>query len=162
MSQRVGVGEGRRRILKLLPWNMQPETIFYLEPGQKLWSGYVESWSPFINPFGALTHALVQCYLYLLIVTVWYIYFRSGNLSDMAKAGSVHEYLVELHEKYGEIVGFWWGKEYVISLSSVEYWKEIRPLFDKPCKINEWIASGLCRHSLACHFTHSTHVSRSA
>ena len=54
----------------------------------------------------------------------------------MAKAGSVHEYLVELHEKFGEIVGFWWGKEYTISLSSVEYWEEILPIFDKPCKIS--------------------------
>jgi len=59
----------------------------------------------------------------------------SGNLGDMAKAGSVHEYLIELHEKYGEIAGFWWGKEYAVSLSSIEYWKEIQPLFDKPCKI---------------------------
>lgn len=53
----------------------------------------------------------------------------------MAKAGSVHEYLIELHEKYGNIVGFWWGKEYAVSLSSVEYWKEIQPIFDKPCKM---------------------------
>ena len=34
-------------------------------------------------------------------------------MPDMAKAGSVHEYLIELHEKYGEIVSFWWGKEYM-------------------------------------------------
>lgn len=60
--------------------------------------------------------------------------FRSGNLSDLARAGSLHEYLVELHENYGKIVGFWWGKDYVVSLSSTEYWKEIQPLFDRPCK----------------------------
>ncbi|KAL9966277.1 hypothetical protein ACROYT_G024326 [Oculina patagonica] len=56
----------------------------------------------------------------------------SGNLGDMARAGSVHEYLIELHEQYGEIVGFWWGEQYVVSLSSIEYWKEIQPIFDKP------------------------------
>jgi len=67
---------------------------------------------------------------------MWYtLLFRTGNLGDMAKAGSVHEFLVELHEKYGDIAGFWWGKEYAVSLSSVEYWKEIQPLFDKPCKL---------------------------
>ena len=60
---------------------------------------------------------------------------RSGNLGDMANAGSVHEYLVELHETYGNIVGFWWGKEYVVSLSSTDFWKEIQPIFDKPCKL---------------------------
>ena len=53
----------------------------------------------------------------------------------MAKAGSVHEYLIELHGKYGNIAGFWWGKDYAISLSSVEHWKEIQSLFDKPCKL---------------------------
>lgn len=53
----------------------------------------------------------------------------------MAKTGSVHEYLIELHEKYGDIAGFWWGKEFAVSLSSVEHWKEIQPLFDKPCKL---------------------------
>lgn len=63
--------------------------------------------------------------------------FRSGNLGDLARAGSLHEYLIELHEKYGEIVGFWWGKEYVVSLSAIQHWKEIQPIFDKPCKINQ-------------------------
>ena len=59
----------------------------------------------------------------------------------MARAGSVHEYLIELHEKYGEIVGFWWGKEYAVSLSSIEYWKEIQPIFDKPCKMQSYTNS---------------------
>ncbi|KAJ7388020.1 hypothetical protein OS493_040336 [Desmophyllum pertusum] len=33
-----------------------------------------------------------------------------GNLGDMGKAGSLHEYLMLLHEKYGTIAGFWWAK----------------------------------------------------
>ena len=69
-----------------------------------------------------------------LLAFLFLCFCRSGNLPDMAKAGSVHEYLIELHEKYGEIVSFWWGKEYAVSLSSVDYWKEIQPIFDKPCK----------------------------
>ncbi|KAM7450025.1 hypothetical protein ABFA07_002135 [Porites harrisoni] len=55
-----------------------------------------------------------------------------GNLLDMGKAGSLHEYLVLLHEKYGSIVGFWWGKKYVVSLASPEYWKEVNHIFDRP------------------------------
>lgn len=58
----------------------------------------------------------------------------------MGKAGSLHEYLMLLHEKYGAITGFWWGKNYVVSLASPEYWKEVQPLFDRPrkleCKMN--------------------------
>lgn len=67
---------------------------------------------------------------------LFFYFCRSGNLLDMAKAGSVHEYLIKLHEKYGEIASFLWGKEYAVSLSSVDYWKEIQPIFDKPCKTN--------------------------
>lgn len=52
----------------------------------------------------------------------------------MGKAGSLHEYLMLLHEKYGAITGFWWGKNYVVSLASPEYWKEVQPLFDRPRK----------------------------
>lgn len=72
----------------------------------------------------------------------------SGNLPDMAKAGSVHEYLIELHEKYGEIVSFWWGKEYAVSLSSVDYWKEIQPIFDKPYEQFKFFEPLLGRKSL--------------
>ena len=52
----------------------------------------------------------------------------------MGNAGSLHEYLMLLHEKYGTIAGFWWGKKYVVSLASPEYWKEAQPLFDRPRK----------------------------
>lgn len=62
------------------------------------------------------------------------VIFRMGNLGDMGKAGSLHEYLMLLHEKYGAITGFWWGKKYVVSLASPEYWKEVQPLFDRPRK----------------------------
>ena len=57
-----------------------------------------------------------------------------GNLLDMGKAGSLHEYLMLLHEKYGSIVGFLWGKKYVVSLASPEYWKEVNHIFDRPRK----------------------------
>ena len=44
-----------------------------------------------------------------------------GNLLDMGKAGSLHEYLMLLHEKYGSIVGFWWGKKYVYPAPAVKW-----------------------------------------
>lgn len=55
-----------------------------------------------------------------------------GNLIDMGKAGSLHQYLMLLHEKYGAIAGFWWGRQYVVSLASPEYWKEVQSNFDRP------------------------------
>ena len=53
----------------------------------------------------------------------------------MGKAGSLHEYVTLLHEKYGPIAGFWWGKTYVVSLAAPEYWKEVRHIFDRPGKM---------------------------
>jgi len=66
-----------------------------------------------------------------------------GNFLDMGKAGSVHEYLMLLHEKYGSIAGFWWGKKYVVSLASPEYCMKtnfqvdwgLNDKFDSSCKI---------------------------
>lgn len=55
-----------------------------------------------------------------------------GNLGDVGKAGSLHQYMMLLHEKYGPIAGFWWAKQYVVSLAAPEYWKEIKSIFDRP------------------------------
>ena len=57
-----------------------------------------------------------------------------GNLGDMGKAGSLHQYMMLLHEKYGPIAGFWWAKQYVVSLAAPEYLKEIKSIFDRPGK----------------------------
>ena len=57
---------------------------------------------------------------------------RTGNLTDLGKAGSLHEYVLKLHQDYGPIVAFWWAKTYVVSLASPEYWKEVNPIFDRP------------------------------
>ena len=32
-----------------------------------------------------------------------------GNLDDISAAGSFHEFLVNLHEKFGPIASFWFG-----------------------------------------------------
>ena len=48
-----------------------------------------------------------------------------------------------LHEKYGSIVGFWWGKKNVLSLASSEYWKEVNHIFDRPRKYKNQLPSRL-------------------
>ena len=55
-----------------------------------------------------------------------------GNLSDVEKAGSLHEFLVSLHKKYGDIVSFWWGKQMTVSISTPELFKEQAKIFDRP------------------------------
>ena len=59
-----------------------------------------------------------------------------GNLGDAAKAGGIHKYMTQLHEKHGPIVAFYWGDQQVVSLGSPDLWKDVQGLFDRPRKIN--------------------------
>ncbi|KAJ7345443.1 hypothetical protein JRQ81_001393 [Phrynocephalus forsythii] len=45
---------------------------------------------------------------------------KDGNLPDIINSGSLHEFLVHLHEKYGPVVSFWFGRRLVISLGSID------------------------------------------
>ncbi|KAG1678672.1 26S proteasome non-ATPase regulatory subunit 4 [Nymphon striatum] len=57
---------------------------------------------------------------------------KNGNLVDIADSGSLHEYLVSLHETYGPISAFWWGERYVVSILSPEYFKKVNHLSNRP------------------------------
>ena len=72
----------------------------------------------------------ILCQLTMLLLLL--LINRTGNLTDLGKAGSLHEYVLKLHQDYGPIVAFWWAKTYVVSLASPEYWKEVNPIFDRP------------------------------
>jgi cytochrome P450 family 20 subfamily A len=50
----------------------------------------------------------------------------------MQDAGSLHEFLINLHEEYGSLVSFWWGTQLVVSLASPETFEEVKALFDRP------------------------------
>ncbi|XP_059172500.1 cytochrome P450 20A1-like [Physella acuta] len=60
---------------------------------------------------------------------------EDGNLSDIARAGSLHEFLVSAHEQYGPITGFWWGQVYVVSIASSDLFKQHSAVFDRPCEL---------------------------
>ncbi|XP_023565928.1 cytochrome P450 20A1 [Octodon degus] len=49
---------------------------------------------------------------------------KDGNLPDIMTSGSLHEFLVNLHEKYGPVVSFWFGRRLVVSLGTVEVLKQ--------------------------------------
>ncbi|CAH1789284.1 unnamed protein product [Owenia fusiformis] len=57
---------------------------------------------------------------------------RDGNLPDIAKAGSLHEFLSLLHERYGKIAHFWMGPRLVVSIASAELFKQHVKVFDRP------------------------------
>ncbi|GCC36500.1 hypothetical protein chiPu_0014994 [Chiloscyllium punctatum] len=49
---------------------------------------------------------------------------KDGNLPDIVNTGSLHQFLVSLHEKYGPLASFWFGQRLVVSLGSVDLLKE--------------------------------------
>lgn len=49
---------------------------------------------------------------------------KDGNLPDIISQGSLHEFLVNLHEKYGPVASFWFGRRLVVSLGSVDVLKQ--------------------------------------
>uniref|UniRef100_UPI00398ED5BA cytochrome P450 20A1 n=1 Tax=Pristiophorus japonicus TaxID=55135 RepID=UPI00398ED5BA len=49
---------------------------------------------------------------------------KDGNLPDIVSTGSLHQFLVNLHEKYGSLASFWFGHRLVVSLGSVDLLKE--------------------------------------
>ncbi|XP_035533730.1 cytochrome P450 20A1 isoform X1 [Morone saxatilis] len=45
---------------------------------------------------------------------------KDGNLQDIVNKGSLHEFLVSLHEEFGSVASFWFGGRPVVSLGSVQ------------------------------------------
>ncbi|KAK5847990.1 hypothetical protein PBY51_017075 [Eleginops maclovinus] len=44
---------------------------------------------------------------------------KDGNLQDIVNRGSLHEFLVSLHQRFGSVASFWFGGRPVVSLGSV-------------------------------------------
>ncbi|XP_051009837.1 cytochrome P450 20A1 [Acomys russatus] len=49
---------------------------------------------------------------------------KDGNLPDIVNSGSLHEFLVNLHERYGPVVSFWFGRRLVVSLGTADALKQ--------------------------------------
>ena len=55
-----------------------------------------------------------------------------GNLEDIGKYGSLHKFLLHLHHTYGEIASFWFGTQFVVSITAPDMFKEQQKIFDRP------------------------------
>lgn len=45
---------------------------------------------------------------------------RDGNLQDIVARGSLHQFLVSLHQEFGPVASFWFGSRPVVSLGSLQ------------------------------------------
>ena len=71
-----------------------------------------------------------------------------GNLPEILKAGSLTDFLVNLHQKHGEIVSFYWGKQLACSISSPTLFKEHAKLFDRPPELYSLFRPVITEHSI--------------
>ena len=60
--------------------------------------------------------------------------FRKGDLDVMMKKfGSLHQYLLHLHDNgKSPVISFWWGKTHVVSFCSPQAFKESAVLVNRP------------------------------
>lgn len=88
------------------------------------------------------------CFAVFLIIAVLYLYKSSknittipgpepidlleGNLADIKACGSLHQFLLKLHEEYGDIACFWYGSSFCVSLSTPKLFQSFSSAFDKP------------------------------
>lgn len=45
---------------------------------------------------------------------------RDGNLQDIVNRGSLHDFLVGLHQDFGPVASFWFGRQPVVSLGDLQ------------------------------------------
>ena len=64
-----------------------------------------------------------------------YLLFSIGDMGELKKCGSLHQYLMHLHA-HGEVpvTSFWWAKTHVVSVCSPQSFKELVGLLDRPSK----------------------------
>ena len=71
-------------------------------------------------------------YIQLRRISLIILWYRDGILADIGRAGSLHEFLNELHNKFGDIASFWMGQQLTVSLASPQTHKDVAHLFDRP------------------------------
>lgn len=78
----------------------------------------------------------------------YFLFSRDGNLQDIIDRGSLHEFLVGLHDEYGSVASFWFGGRPVVSLGSVsELQQHINPNHaSKQTSLDQqlFLHSGIC------------------
>lgn len=75
---------------------------------------------------------------------------QGGNFEDIAKAGSLHEFLVKLHKEFGPIASFWWGTQHATSIASPELFKQHQDLFDRSVEQFSMMEPLITSHSIQC------------
>ena len=71
-----------------------------------------------------------------------------GNLDDIGRAGSLHQFLTQLHHRFGPVASFYWGELYVVSLASPNAFQDTRRLFDRPVPLFAAVEPLIGAHSI--------------
>ena len=62
--------------------------------------------------------------------------YRKGDLDELTKHGSLHNYLLHMHQNGHKPIGvFWWGQQRIVSICSPEMFKDVIHLTDRPSEL---------------------------
>ncbi|XP_016364287.1 cytochrome P450 20A1 [Sinocyclocheilus rhinocerous] len=83
---------------------------------------------------------------------------KDGNLQDIVNKGSLHEFLVGLHDEFGSVASFWFGGRPVVSLGAVDQLRQhINPnwtsdlfLFLVEELVDKWASYPKSQHTPLC------------
>ncbi|KAH3717277.1 cytochrome P450 20A1-like [Dreissena polymorpha] len=57
---------------------------------------------------------------------------KEGNHGDISKAGSLHQFLVQLHAQFGPLASFWWGRTRMVSICEETLFRQHTTAFNRP------------------------------
>ena len=78
---------------------------------------------------------------------------RLGDIGELNKTGSLHQYLAHLHDEgRTPVTSFWWGKEQVVSICSPQAFKDTVKLTDRA---SECVRVCACVRVCVCVCVHS-------
>ncbi|GAB1599243.1 cytochrome P450 20A1-like [Argonauta hians] len=60
---------------------------------------------------------------------------QDGNLADIIRSGSLHEFLINIHKQYGSITSFWMSNYQIISQASPELFKNQKKIVDRSSEV---------------------------
>lgn len=73
---------------------------------------------------------------------------KYGNIPDITEHGSLFQFLLVLHEKFGKIASFWYNQQLVVSIYGPELFKEVSGLFDIATEMFMLFEPVITKHSM--------------
>ena len=83
-----------------------------------------------------------------MILCIIIAYCSEGNLPDIKASGSLHEFLLDIHDRYGPMASWMFGPQLVVSISCPDLYKQYLKVFDRPPCLFQLFEPLITEHSI--------------